>query len=309
MSASMPGSAAPAEAPVPPPAARQPPADPLPDYDELWRHPQPADDEALALWQTAIKTVGGAAQAKCAYTRWTAPCPNCGNALPRVYAEATQISLAPNIPRWLALSVWYDTPVVHEAAAWVTERFDTQQAGASWALGSLDGRPPTGREFYDYAAEKSAGDGAWARAERIARQKGRQLPPRFHPAQVAPLVAGLAPTVALRRTEAVAVLGRPPDPASSHPAARGMQTTYVIDRAEPALKAIDQRLLGPFWPHVGLRFRSYRQYAVLKRDAQVGADVVAFQRQVFAGRLTLVFPFKQHRSEWFGEFRCAPLAA
>lgn len=280
-----------------------PPAEPLPDYERLWRQARAASPEERALWRTAVAALGSDAHAGCAYTRRTAPCPHCGDSRPRVYAEATQISVAPNVPRLLALSVWYDTPVVHEAAAWVGERFDPSQA-APWILRDIGGEPPTRRQRYDYEAEKSAAEGAWARAERIAAKKGRRLPPRFHPAAVAPLVAGLVPSVVLRADDAVAVLGRPPDPASSHPAARGMQTTYVVDRARPALTAIDTRILRPFRPHFGLRFGSYRQFAVLKRDAAVGADVVAFQQQVFDGRLTLAFPLKQHRSEWFGEFEC-----
>ena len=294
----MPASAATAE-------TAAPPVEPLPDYVRLWQQARAASPEELALWRTAVAALGSDAQASCAYTRHTAPCPHCGDSRPRVYAEATHISLAANVPQLLALSVWYDTPVVHEAAAWVRERFDPGQAAAPWILRDLDGKAPTRRQRYDYEAEKSAAEGAWARAERIAAEKGRMLPPRFHPAHVAPLVAGLVPTVVLRADDAVAVLGRPPDPASSHPAARGMQTTYLIDRSRPALTAIDQRILRPFRPHVGLRFGTYRQFAVLTRNAAVGADVVAFQQQVFTGRLTLVFPLKQHRSEWFGEFECA----
>ena len=305
MSTSIPPSAAAAEiapATVPPPMV--PPAEPLPDYEQLWRQARAANPEELALWQSAVAALGSDAHAGCAYTRRTAPCPHCGDSRPRVYAEATQISLAPNVPQLLALSVWYDTPVVHEAAAWVRERFDPGRAAAPWVLRDLNGKPPTRRQLYDYEAEKSAAEGAWTRAERIAAEKGRPLPPRFHPVQVAPLVAGLAPTVALQADDAVAVLGRPPKPGASHPMARGMQTTYVIDRARPALTAIDQRILGRFRPHFGLRFGTYRQFAVLARDATVGADVVTFQQQVFTGRLTLVFPLVQHRSEWFGEFEC-----
>lgn len=295
MSMSMPASAA---------AEMVPPAEPLPDYDRLWQQAQPASPEELALWRTAVAGLGSDAHAGCAFTRHTAPCPHCGDRRPRVYAEATQISLANDVPQLLALSVWYDTPVVHEAAKWVAERFDPRQTAASWRLRSLDDKPPTRRELYDYEAEKSAAEGAWARAMRIAAEKNRALPPRFHPAHAAPLVAGLAPTVALRADDALVVLGRPPDPGSGHPAARGMQTTYVLDRARPALTAIDQRILRPFRPHFGLRFATFRQFAVLTHNGTVGADVIAFQQQEFTGRLTLVFPFKQHRSEWFGEFDC-----
>lgn len=303
MSTSIPASAAAETAPATAPPTASP-AEPLPDYDRLWQQARAANPEELALWRTAVAALGSDAHAGCAYTRRTAPCPHCGDSRPRVYAEATQISLAADVPRLLALSVWYDTPVVHEAAAWVRERFDPAKAAAPWILRDLDGKPPTRRQRYDYEAEKSAAESAWARAERIAAEKSRQLPPRFHPADVAPLVAGLAPTVALRADDTVAVLGRPPDPASSHPAARGMQTTYVVDRARPALTAIDQRILRPFRPHFGLRFGTYRQLTVLTPDATVGAEVVAFQQQVFTGRLTLVFPLVQHRSEWFGEFEC-----
>lgn len=304
MSTSMSASAAAETAPAGETPALAPPAEPLPDYDRLWRQAQPASPEELALWRTAVAALGSDAHAGCAYTRHTAPCPHCGDSRPRVYAEATQISLAANVPQLLALSVWYDTPVVHEAAKWVAERFNPRQTTTPWMLRSLDGKPPTRREFYDYEAEKSAAEGAWARAMRIAAEKNRALPPRFHPAQAVPLVAGLAPTVVLQADEAAMVLGRPPDRTASHPAARGMQTTYVIDSARPALTAIDQRILRPFRPHFGLRFRTFRQFAVLRWDATVGADVVAFQQQEFTGRLTLVFPFVQHRSEWFGEFDC-----
>ena len=296
--------AAVAGAPAGEPVPMVTPAEPLPDYDRSWQQARPASPEELALWRTVVAGLGSDAQAGCAYTRNTAPCPRCGDSRPRVYAEATQISLAANVPQLLALSVWYDTPVVHESAKWVAERFDPRQTATPWMLRSLDGKGPTRREFYDYEAEKSAADGAWARAERIAGEKDRVLPPRFHPAKVAPLVAGLAPTVALQADDAAVVLGRRPDRAASHPAARGMQTTYVIDRARPALTAIDQRILRPFRPHFGLRFATFRQFAVLTRDTTVGADVIAFQQQEFTGRLTLVFPFKQHRSEWFGEFDC-----
>ena len=299
----MPSSAALADAGRPPKAV---PAEPLPDYAERWRDVRPASAEELSLWAAAAASLGSARHAECAYTRWTAPCPHCGSSLPRVYAEAMQISLAPGLSRWLPLSVWFDTPVMHEAARWVAERFDPQRAGRPWLLLSVDARPPNSRELADYVAEKSAAAAAWARAERIAGEKGMRLPLRFHPAGLGPSLQELAPTVALGERGGTVVLGRPPARGASHPAARGMQFTYVLDPGSAALKAVDQRILRPFSPHFGLRFRAFRQFAVLERAAAVGADIVVFQQQVFSGALTLVFPLEQHHSEWFGRFDCPP---
>lgn len=309
MVASMSSSGAAADADLPgswqPP--KTPPAEPLPDYAERWRSARPVAAEELALWRDAVAALGGAAHTRCAYTRWTAPCPHCGGTLPRVHAEATQISLAPGLSRWLPLSVWFDTPVMHEAALWVAERFDPRRAGRPWLLLSVDARPPNSRELADYVAEKSAAAAAWARAERIAGEKGMRLPLRFHPAGLGPSLQELPPTVALGERGGAVVLGRPPERGASHPAARGMQFTYVLDPGSAALKAVDQRILRPFSPHFGLRFRAFRQFAVLERVPAVGADVVVFQQQVFSGSLTLVFPLEQHHSEWFGRFDCPPV--
>ena len=299
----MPSSAALADAGRPPKAA---PAEPLPDYAERWRDARPAAAGELTLWAAAVASLGGARHAECAYTRWTAPCPHCGSSLPRGYAEATQISLAPGLSRWLPLSVWFDTPVMHEAALWVAERFDPRRAQRPWLLLSVDARPPTSSELADYVAEKNAAAAAWARAERIATRKGRRLPLRFHPAGLGPSLRELPPTMALGEGGGTVVLGRPPERGAARPAARGMQFTYVLDPASAALKAVDQRILRPFSPHFGLRFRAFRQFAVLERVPAAGAEVVVFQQQVFSGALTLVFPLEQHRSEWFGGFDCPP---
>ena len=83
MVASMSSSGAAADADLPgswqPP--KTPPAEPLPDYAERWRSARPVAAEELALWRDAVAALGGAAHTRCAYTRWTAPCPHCGGTL------------------------------------------------------------------------------------------------------------------------------------------------------------------------------------------------------------------------------------
>ena len=283
------------------------PPDPLPDYAELWRNPQAIAAEEQSLWTAALAVLSGAEGAGCSYARWTAPCPDCGASRPRDYAYAAGISLAADTPRLLPLSVWFDTPVVHDASSWVLERFDAGQEPALWTLATIGGALPTTRQRADYQAEKSASAAAIARAKRVAadnRDEGKQAPDAFHPAVVKPLLGSHPPTVTLRRGAAEVVLGTAPDSRSRHPAAKGMQFTYSIDPATAALKSFDQRILRPYSPHWGLKFRSFRRSAVLQRDPRTQRHVVVFQEEVFTARLTMVFAIANHTTHWYGDFGC-----
>ena len=284
------------------------PPEPLPDYAELWRSPQPMTAAERSLWTAAVAMLGGADSAGCRYVRWTAPCPNCGPSRPLAYSYAARISLAADMPRFLPLSVWFDVPVIHDATAWVQERFDPEQEPVRWALTSIGGAPPTARQHADHLAEKSASATALARAKRIAADKGKQAPAPFHPAVVAPLLGSHPPTVALRRGPDEVVFGVAPDSGSGDPAGRGMQFTYGIDPATAAVKFFDQRISGrysPHWsPHWGLKFLSFRRFAVLQREPRTESDVVVFQEQVFTARLTMVLPIASHRTHWYGDFSC-----
>ena len=281
------------------------PPEPLPNYAELWRNQQPMTTAEQSLWTAAVAMLGGADGAGCRYVRWTAPCSNCGASRPLAYSYAARISLAADTPRLLPLSVWFDVPVVHNAAAWLLERFDPRQQPVRWTLTSIGGAPPTARQYADYLAEKSASATALARAKRIAANKGKQAPDPFHPAVVAPLLSAHPPTATLRRRPDEVVFGVMPNSGSKDPAARGMQFTYAIDPATAAVKFFEQRISRPYSPHWGLKFLSFRRFAALQREPRIQRDVVVFQEEVFTARLTMVLPIASHSTHWYGDFGCS----
>ena len=290
------GSKAPAEL-----AAPQPPWD---DYAGLWSDPAPIAAAELALWRQAVSTLGGAEKDACGFVRETAPCPACGDSRQRDLRLAAQLSLAGNLPRFLALSVWFDTPLAHNAPWRVMERRASGQAAAPWALAAVDGAPPPPQRRAEFDAWQSATAAAVERARRIAGEHGKALPPLFHPAVQRPRFASREPTVALHRSANLLILGAAPDADSPNPMAKHTQATYAMAPARAALRAFDQRLSAPFAPHFGLRFLSYREFGQLEWNADAGATVLTYSEHVYRARLVGIFRPEHRAQRWYGEFDC-----
>ncbi len=287
--------------------SRTAPASPWDDYADLWRNPRAIAPRELALWMQAVSDVGDSANAACAYTRSTAPCSDCGPSRPRLLVEAAAISLAEDLPRLLPLSVWYDTPVIHDHRSWAEERYDPSRMPMPWSLAAMDGKTPTESQRVEHVKEKNATAAAIARAKRIAADKGHgtsAVPDQFHPAVAQRLFAKREPTVTLGGDGDRLFLGAPPEPASADPTARWTQFTYVLDSTMPSLRFFDQRALAPFSPHFGLRLRSYSMFGRLQRDSGTDAVVVTFLEYTLAARLTLVFKQAHHTVHWYEDFDC-----
>ena len=259
----------------------------------------------LALWRTAASRLGGAEKDACGFARWTAPCSTCGESRPRDLSLATHLSLAGNLPRLLPLSVWFDTPLAHNAAWWVRERRASGSSSAPWALEAIGGAAPPPPRQAEFHAWQRATTAAIERARRIAGEHGKALPPAFHPAAQRHRFAERQPTVTLHRSANLLILGATPDADALNPLPRHMQVTYAVEPEAQALRAFDQRLPAPFTAHFGLRFLSYREFGRFEWRAEAGAAVLTFSEHVYRARLVGVFKPKPHAKHWYGEFDCS----
>lgn len=305
--AGTPAASAPDAPPTPSavPAELVAPAPPWENYAELWSAPVPIRAAELALWRTAASRLGGAEKHTCGFVRWTAPCSTCGDSRPRDLSLAAHLSLAGNLPRLLPLSVWFDTPLAHNAAWWVRERRASGSPIAPWALEAIAGAPPPPPRQAEFDAWQRATAAAIERARRIAGEHGKALPLPFHPAAQRHRFAERQPTVTLHRSANLLILGATPDADALNPMPRHMQVTYAVEPEAQALRTFDQRLPAPFTPHFGLRFLSYREFGRFEWRAEAGAAVLTFSEHVYQARLVGVFKPKHHTRHWYGEFDCS----
>ena len=270
----------------------------------FWYRARAFEPDDATLWSDALAKLEESTDTSCSFTKWTAPRRDAEAALPRYIADAMDISLVKTLPRWLRLSVWFDTPVVAQRQEqWFKEGYDPT-AGEPWSLLEVNSQPPTEKELYDHRAEKLAGAAAVRRVENHITKKGGEFTYVKHPVAFHDTLAKYSPRYRLYADDDVVVVGSDGQLDSDDLLSSNTRATFTLLRHKNRIAAFDIQGEVPFSPHPGLKVLGYRKTGSVDYDPNVNKYVLNYLEQSYSVKLTMVFDQAIEHQEWFGDFDC-----